>query len=151
MACQFYNNGGLGGCAGCCHFNKSLLMALSGDVLEISIGPQVLKNKEKVCVALCQNIPDGVGPDTTVSIVVEGTSSVTLPVMLRDGNHLYGDQLRTRKVLHLETATDVPSFVLVPPYCVCPTDHSFPTINTEAPAPPVQSAAQLAVVKGGSK
>lgn len=128
MPCNFYNTNGLGTCAGCCHFNKSLAITLVGTVLQIQIGPQILKNGEKVCVALCQNIPE-VTADTTVSIVITGDTPVNVPVYLHNGNRLYADQLRARKVLHLFTATDSPFFI-VSCHDVCGTEHSFPTINT---------------------
>ena len=159
MACQFYNNGGLGSCAGCCHFNKSLSLNVTGSTLNVAIGPQVLKNRERICVAIVQNIPQNITQNTKVSIAITGTAPITIPVMTKCGNFVYADQLRTRKVLHLIIGTDVPVFILNDTRDICCTDHAFPTISTstttavsaaleevvETPVTKAQSS------KGGSK
>lgn len=130
MPCEFFNTNGLGTCAGCCHFNKSLSLSVSGGILNVAIGPQTLKNHEKVCIAIVQNIPQNVTQNTKVSIAITGAAPITIPVMTRQGNFVYADQLRTRRVLHLTIGTDVPVFILDDCRNICCTDHAFPTINT---------------------
>lgn len=130
-----YNNGGFG-CGGCLHFFKSLSMTLAGDVLTITLPAETVRNREKFCICLAQNIPEGVTANTTVNIAV---TNIATPFTLLDrcGNKVYGDQLRTRKVIHTLALTDIPAFRLLDNSGICRTEHSFTTLvpgTTPAPA-----------------
>ena len=129
MPCSLYNTNGFG-CAGCCHFVKSSSIALSGTTLTITIPNQTIRNQTKLCIALCQNIPDGATQNTTVQISVNGTN---FTVINPCGNAIYGDQLRCRKVLHTSFATDT-SMAVVSHSKLCCTDHGFPVIPVPATA-----------------
>lgn len=123
MPCALYNTNGFG-CAGCCHFVKSTSIALSGTTLTITIPNQTIRNQTKLCIALCQSIPDGVTQNTTVVISINGTN---FTVINPCGNDIYGDQLRCRRVLHATFATDT-SLAVVSRSRLCCTDHGFPVI-----------------------
>lgn len=125
MPCALYNNNGYT-CAGCCNFNKSTAIAVSGTALQITIPNQTFVNKQCVCVALCQNIPDTVTSDTTVQLSVNGT---TIPLLTCCGNNVYADQLRCRKVLHITIATDTSTGIVSRNSCLCKTSHAFPTLQ----------------------
>lgn len=135
MACSLYNNNGYG-CAGCCHFNKSTAIALSGTVVQITIPNQQLTNREKLCVALCQSIPSNVTATTTVQLLVNGTK---IPLITPWGNNVYASQLRSRRVLHICIATDTSTGVVTNAKCLCPTTAGFPILN-----PPATSTAAVA-------
>lgn len=137
MACSLYNNNGYG-CAGCCHFNKSTSIALSGTVVQITIPDQVLNNGQKLCVALCQSMPSGITATTTVSLSLDDT---TIPLHTPWGNNVYASQLRSRRVLHICIATDTNTGVVTNAKCLCPTTAGFPILN-----PPATSTASAAAV-----
>lgn len=148
MSCPLYNNNGYG-CAGCCHFNKSTAIALSGTVVQITIPDQVLSNGEKLCVALCQSIPTGITNTTTVQLLVDGTK---IPLITPCGNNVYASQLRSRKVLKICVATDTSMGVVTNAKCLCPATSGFPLISpaaTAAASEPVSLATFSA--KGGTK
>lgn len=148
MSCSLYNNNGYG-CAGCCHFNKSTAITLSGTVVQITIPNQILTNREKLCVALCQSIPSGVTATTTVQLVVNGTN---IPLITPWGNNVYASQLRSRKVLKICVATDTNTGVVTNARCLCPSTNGFPILN-----PPATSTASEPVSlatfseKGGTR
>lgn len=133
MSCALYNNNGYG-CAGCCHFNKSTAITLSGTVVDITIPDQTLSNGQKLCVALCQSIPTGITATTTVSLSLDGT---TIPLRTPCGNNVYASQLRSRKVLKICVATDTSTGVVTNAKCLCPSSSGFPIIS---PAPAAASA-----------
>lgn len=133
MSCSLYNNGGFG-CGGCIHFYRSLSITLTGDVLTITLPSETVRNREKFCICLAQNIPEGVTANTTVNIAVTGITD-PFELLNRCGNRVYGDQLRTRKVLHAIALTDVPVFKLLDNSGICRTEHSFPTLVPGAAAP----------------
>ena len=145
MACKLYNNGGFA-CGGCCHFVKTTSVALVGGVLQLTIpSPQViLQNKQKVCICVAQSIPDTATSADTVSIVINGTA---YPLRTRCGNNVHSDQIRSRKVLHTNIATDIPAF-MVDGNELCRTGFNFPTITT-TPATPAE--ASLMSLKGGKQ
>lgn len=124
MSCPCYVSNGYS-CAGCANFVKSTAIAVSGTTLQITIPTTTLRNHQKLCVALCQSIPT-VTENTTVAIV-DGTTN--LNVVTCKGNYVYADQLRSRKVLKLCIATDVPLAIALPASNLCCTDHSFPPIT----------------------
>lgn len=130
MPCQLYCNNGYA-CGGCVHFVKSTAVTLTGSNLAITIPNQVLTNHEKICLCIAQAIPAGVTADTTVSISVNGT---TVEMMTTCGNHVYADQIRSRKVYPLNIATDTPAAVVTSNNKLCRTAHVFPSINIPAPA-----------------
>lgn len=126
MSCEFFTGCG---CGGCCHFVKTTSISQSGSVMSLKIPARNLKNREKLCICLAQAIPVSTTPyNTTVSVTV---GSVTLPLYTSCGNRVYADQLRSRRILHLNTATDVLSFT-VSPKEICCTDHPFPTLTATA-------------------
>lgn len=138
MSCALYNNNGYG-CAGCCHFNKSTAITLSGTVVNITIPDQTLSNGQKLCVALCQSIPTGITATTTVSLSLDGT---TIPLRTSCGNNVYASQLRSRKVLKICVATDTNTGVVTNAKCLCPATSGFPLISPAAT--PAAEAASLA-------
>ena len=131
MPCKFYNS--QFACGGCCHFTKSIAIAVNGGFLDITIPERILRNREKLCIALCQNIPETIAP-LPVRVVIAGTTPITIDAVTPCGNLLYSDQLRSRKVLHLHAATDTPALVAQTSN-LCRTAHNFPTIPAPAPAP----------------
>lgn len=125
MACSyFYTNGAT--CAGCPNIVKSTSVALSGTNLQITIPATVLKNHQKLCVAICQSIPGTITPNTTVT-VISGNAKINLIDCC--GNYVYADQLRARRVLHLVVATDVPLATVTNWSRLCCTQHVFPILN----------------------
>lgn len=126
MACSMYNNGGFG-CGGCLHFFRSTSITLAGDILTITLPAETVRNREKFCICLAQNIPEGVNANTTVNIAI---TDITTPFTLLDrcGNKVYGDQLRTRKVIHTLALTDIPAFRLLDNSGIYKTEHSFTTL-----------------------
>lgn len=155
MSCALYNTNGFG-CGGCCHFNKSTAITLSGTVLQITIPDQVITNKEYLCVALCQSIPNGVTASTTTQLIVNGTK---ITLITPCGNNVYASQLRSRKVLHINVATDTTLGVVSKNSFLCAPTSGFPIINPPATAsastavaePATQSTAVVPVVTGGTK
>lgn len=131
MPCQFYNS--QFACGGCCHFTKSTAVAVSGNFLTITIPQRKMKNGEKVCVAICQNIPETAVP-LPVRVVISGTTPTTLNAVIPCGNLLYSDQIRSRKVLHLHAATDTPVLVAQTSN-LYRTAKSFPTIPATVSTP----------------
>lgn len=129
MPCPNYGIGGFG-CGGCPKFTKSTSIALSGSTLTITIPNVKITNKCGLCIALAQCIPDTVTQDTTVVIAVNGT---TFQLINTCGNNVYGDQLRSRRVLHVTFATDT-KIAMVSNSRLCKTEHSFPVIPVPAPA-----------------
>lgn len=132
MTCSMYNNGGFN-CNGCLHFVKTLSITLTGTVLTLTIPAETIRNREKFCICLAQSIPNGVDANTTVNVAV---TNVTAPFMLIDrcGNKIYGDQLRTRRLLHSIALTDIPAFRLIDNAGLCRTEHSFVSIVPTVPA-----------------
>lgn len=124
MACYLYNNQGYV-CGGCCHFVRSTSVTLTGTVLSITIPEQRLRNHERVCICIAQSIPEGINENTTVAIVL-GTQ--TINVITRCSNLLYADQIRSRQILKLFAATDLPYFVTAKDCKLCKTRHTFPVI-----------------------
>lgn len=150
MACYLYNNQGYT-CGGCCHFVRSTAVTLTGTVLTITIPEQRLQNHERICICITQSIPEGVNENTAVAIVL-GTQ--TINVITRCGNLLYGDQIRSRQILKLFAATDLPYFVVARDCKLCKTRHAFPIIPTTATASAngnMNSIANLDVKKGSEK
>ena len=135
MACKLFNNGGFG-CGGCCHFDRTNSVSLTGSVLVLDIpAPQVnLTNKEKICICVAQSIPAGVTSADTVAVTIAG-GATQYPLRTRCGNNVHADQIRCRKVLHTNVATDIPIFV-VSSNELCCTGFNFPIIPTMAVAPP---------------
>ena len=126
MTCSQFNNGGFG-CGGCLHFFRSLSITLAADVLTITLPAETVKNLEKFCICLAQNIPDGVTANTTVVIAVTDITA-PFPLLTKCGNRVYGDQLRTRSVLHTIALTDTPAFKMTNNSRLAPTEHSFTTL-----------------------
>lgn len=126
MACSLYNNGGYG-CGSCVHFVKSTSISLIDTNIVVTIPSQTLYNREKICIALAQNIPDTATADTPVVIAVEGITD-TFPLYTRCGNQVYGDQLNSRNVLHTIALTDVPAFKMLDNSGLCATKHMFAPI-----------------------
>lgn len=127
MACGLYNNNGFG-CGGCCHFVKSNAVTLTGNVVSINI-PQPARaytNKEKVCICIAQSVPVEATSADTVSITI-GSAGVAYPLRTKCGNNVHADQIRSRKVLHTNVATDTASFV-VNACELCRTGFNFPTL-----------------------
>lgn len=147
MACKLYNNDGFG-CGGCCHFVKTTSVAIVAGVLQLTIpAPQViLQNKQKVCICVKQSIPDTATSTDTVAIVINGTE---YPLRTRCGNNVHADQIRSRKVLHTNIATDIPAF-MIDGSELCRTGFNFPTITT-TPAEPATPAASVMSLKGGKQ
>lgn len=146
MACYLYNNRGYA-CGGCVHFVRSTAVTLTGTVLSITIPEETLKNHQRLCLCIAQSIPDAADENTTVSVVL-GTQEI--PVITRCGNHLYADQIKSRQVLKLFAATDIPYFVTAQDCHLCKTKHVFPTIPTPTPAAN-ETAAVVDTKKGGAK
>lgn len=126
MPCAYYVNNGCT-CVGCSRFVQSTAVAVSGNFLQITIPALTLCNKSKLCVAICQSIPSTATNSMPVQLT-DGTN--TLNVITPCGNYLYADQLRSRKVLHLTIATDVPLAKLTTMNCLCCTSHTFPVLNS---------------------
>ena len=125
MACGYFLANG-SSCANCPSLIKSTAIALSGTTLQITIPSVTMKNHCKLCIALCQAIPGTVTPNTTVSVV---SGSATLNLIDCFGNYVYADQLRSRRVLHLVVATDIPLATVTNWSKLCCTQHDFPVLN----------------------
>lgn len=136
MACSQYTNGGYG-CGGCLHFFKSLSITLATDVLTITLPAETVRNREKFCICLAQNIPEGATANTIVNIAVTGITA-PFPLLTKCGNRVYADQLRSRTVLHTIALTDTPAFKMTNDSRICNTEHSFATLvpTTTAPTTP---------------
>lgn len=130
MACKYYNNNGYG-CGGCCHFTKSTSIAVSEGQVVITIPSETIRNHEKTCICLQQNIPSTATADTPVAIAVTGVTGI-FALLNRCGNRVWGDQLRSRKVLHTIALTDVPAFKLCDNDGIYCTDHIYPTLMPTA-------------------
>lgn len=130
MPCPLYNNNGCT-CAGCSNFVKSTSIAVSGTVLQITIPNQPLRNGQKLCIALCQSIPDTITQTMQVQIIVDGTK---LPVITPCGNYVYADQLRSRTVLKVNVATDTQFALVCRNSKLCCTSNGFPIIPVPAAA-----------------
>lgn len=129
MACSSYNMYGFG-CSGCPSFVKSTAVTVVGTNLRISIPNQVIRNRQQLCIAVCQSIPDTITQDQVVQISVNGTN---FSLINECGNYIYADQIKSRKVLRLYFATDT-LVASVKRACLCPTSHGFPVIPVPAPA-----------------
>lgn len=135
MSCNYFLANG-SSCAGCKNLIKSTNVALSGTTLQITIPATVINNHQRLCVAICQAIPGTITPNTTVSVI---SGSATLNLIDCCGNYIYADQLRSRRVLHLVVATDVPLATVTNWSRLCGTQHVFPILNgptTTSPATP---------------
>lgn len=126
MACQFYNNNGYS-CGGCVNFVKSTAITITNNMLVIQIPTQTFINHQKMCLCLIQSIPVNITANMPVMVQI-GTTATYYPVRTKCGNVLYADQVRSRKVYPLFSATDTSSFVLLDLCKVCKTAHTFPTI-----------------------
>lgn len=126
MSCRFYNNDGFG-CGGCCHFTRSTSITVTGGQVVITIPAETVRNREKTCICLAQNIPQTATANTPVVIAVTGVTGL-FSLLNKCGNRVWGDQLRSRKVLHAIALTDVPAFKLCDNDGICCTDHAFPTL-----------------------
>lgn len=132
MPCKDYCNNGYF-CGGCKHFIRSTTIAVTGGQVVITIPSEIVRNREKFCICLAQNIPTEATANTPV--VVQVTDNATLYSLLtKCGNRVWGDQLRSRKVLHTIALTDVPAMKLCDDDGICCTDHAFPTLVSTAPA-----------------
>lgn len=145
MACPYYVQNGCT-CTGCPRFVQSTAIAVSGTVLQITIPKLVISNKDKLCVALCQSLPAGITNTMTVQLT-DGTNKIN--VITPCGNNLYADQLRSRKVLHLVVATDVPQAKLITMNNLCSTSRTFPILNP--PTTTSSSATAVAQAKEATK
>lgn len=126
MSCRFYNNNGYG-CGGCCHFTRTTAVTLADGQIVITIPQQTVRNKEKTCICIAQNIPEVAMANTPVAIAVTGIPG-TFALLNKCGNRVWGDQLRSRRVLHTIALTDVPAFKLCDNDGICRTDHVFATL-----------------------
>lgn len=133
MACSLYNNNGYG-CGGCIHFIKSTAITVTGGNVIITLPSETVRNCEKFCICLAQNIPEGATSDTPVFVEFTEITG-TFSLINRCGNRVYGDQLRSRKVLHTIALTDTPLLRLIDNKGICCTDHAFPTLTPTTPAP----------------
>lgn len=137
MSCNiFYANGCT--CNNCPNLVKSTSIAVNGDILEVTIPQMQLTNGSKLCVILCQAIPDTITAAMSVQ-VVSGTTK--LYVFNKCGNLIYADQLFTRRVLHMSIATDTSVGMVNPWTKLGCTRHTFPVLN--APAAPATPAAAI--------
>lgn len=125
MSCKLYNNNGYG-CGGCVHFVRTNSITLSSGVLILNIPQKTLSNNEKVCICLAQAIPTVTSADTVAVTIGTGTTQYVLRT--KCGNNVHADQLRSRRVLHTNVATDVGAFMV----SACElekTGFNFPTIQ----------------------
>lgn len=129
MACNLYSNNGFG-CGGCTHFVKTLSVTLVDGVLVLNIPEATYSNKEKVCICIAQSIPEGVTSANTVAITI-GSGTAQYVLRTRCGNNVHADQIRSRKVYHTNTATDVGAF-MVSENELCKTGFNFPVIPAGA-------------------
>lgn len=136
MACRYYNNAGCGGCGGCTRFVKSTAVVLTDGVLNITIPARELSNREPLCLCIAQSIPAEAGAATMVNVLV-GTQN--LAVITNRGNRMYADQLRTRRIILLRAATDLP-YLVADPCCLCPTKHIFPVLPAQDTPPATLNA-----------
>lgn len=132
MACSLYNNKGCG-CGGCTHFVRTTDVTIDGVSLVLNIPDAVYSNKEKVCICVSQNLPDGTLATDNVVVTV-GADATQYPLITKCGNAVHADQIRSRKVYHTNVSTDIASFV-VSERELCGTAYNFPTIPT--PTTPV--------------
>lgn len=129
MTCNLYNNNGFG-CGGCTHFVKTLSVTLVDGVLVLNIPEATYSNKEKVCICVAQSIPEGVTSANTVAITI-GSETAQYVLRTRCGNNVHADQIRSRKVYHTNTATDVGAF-MVSENELCKTGFNFSVIPSGA-------------------
>lgn len=73
-----------------------------------------------------QSIPGTITPNTTVTLI---SGNAKLNLIDCCGNYVYADQLRSRRVLHLVVATDVPLATVTNWSRLCCTQHEFPILN----------------------
>ena len=137
MSCNYFLANGAS-CAGCKNLIRSTAIALSGTNLQITIPATVIKNHQQLCVALCQSIPGTVTPNTTVTLI---SGNATINLIDCCGNYVYADQLRSRRVLHLVVATDVPLATVTNWSRLCGTQHVFPILNGPTTTSPATHAA----------
>lgn len=136
MACQYYVQNGCT-CTGCSRFVQSTAVAVSGNFLQITIPSLTFNNMDKLCVAICQGVP-GTATNNTIVQLTDGTN--TLNVITPCGNYLYADQVRSRRVLHMTIATDVPLAKLTTMKCLCCTAHTFNPLTPPTATANTQSA-----------
>lgn len=146
MACSyFYANGG--SCNGCCNLVKSTSITLSGTTLTITIPQMQFTNNCKLCVVLCQSIPEGVSNNTQV-VLTSGTT--TLNLINKCGNRIYGDQLRCRRVISMIIATDTLNAVVMPWSKLCCTTFQFPVLNAPASTAPASATTETTPVQASA-
>ncbi len=121
MACEFFRIDNCG-CGGCAHFTRSTAIAVTGGNVVITIPSETVRNCEKTCICLAQNIPEGATAATPVVVEVTGIAD-TFALLNKCGNTVRGDQLRSRKVLHAIALTDIPAFKLCDNN-LCKTDYT---------------------------
>jgi len=105
MACYMNNCG----CANCPSYVKSTNIAIVDDQLQITIPTMTYANDAHVCICLVQPIPAGVTADIPV-VIVNGTE--TYELRYRNGNTVYADAVRSRKLLCTTFAIDNAIFVV---------------------------------------
>lgn len=134
MACNLYDNRGFG-CGGCKHFVRTQSVTVAAGVLTLNIPNNFgnIENGEKICICIAQAIPETVTNTDTISITI-GTDATAYPLRTKCGNNVHADQIRSRKVYHVYTATDIPQFV-VSGCELCKTGFNFPVITPTAPVP----------------
>ena len=135
MPCSLYNNNGCV-CAGCRNFTKSTSIAVSETNLQITIPNQTITNGQKLCIALCQSIPNNIAQGMIAQIVIDGKNfNLATPC----GNYVYADQIKCRTVLHVTMATDTSLAVVSRNTKLCCTSTGFPIVTvptTEAVTSP---------------
>ncbi len=123
MACRYSP------CCTCKNFVKTSAVALTGNVLTLTIPEGIYQNKQRVCICVSQALPSGLNGTQTVAILI-GSNTTQYPLRSKSGNAIYADQIRSRKVYCTITATDIPSFTVQNTEAICPTTHVFNNIPT---------------------
>ncbi len=116
-------------CCTCRNFVKTTSVALTGDVLTLTIPEKIYQNKQCACICIAQALPEGLTGTQTVAILI-GSSTTQYPLREKNGNAVYADQIRSRRIYCTTVATDIPGFVVKNTQTLCPTTHVFNNIPT---------------------
>lgn len=135
-------------CNRCANFVATTAVALSGNVLTLTIPSTALCNGTVKCIKIAQSIPAGVTANTQVKIAVGSTAyNVVTPCNV---NFLYADQIKANNVYCFRFGTDSQTFIYRGGWRLCKTAHQFnciPMTTTTATSNTATAAAVAKTVK----
>lgn len=113
-----------GRCSTCCKLVKTTAVYISCSTLQLAIPAGVYKNGEEVCILVAQDIPVAANSNMNVTILING-STVAYQMLGRNGNRIYADQIKSRRIYPTTVATDTLSYMYNGNMRLCTTSHMF--------------------------